>query len=668
MSRGVPARHGALCVARLAGTLRGALAGLAATSVLTAGLLAAGDAQCAPARNAAPRPGALPAVKVQDLYYGDVLFYFYQDDYFAALTHLLAAQQQGRITRHADDAELLLGGLYLSVGQHREAGQIFARVLNRPNVPAPVRDRARFFLGKVWYQRGYLAEASEVLATAGKAGLTPDMEAERRMLLAQALMYQQRYAEAIATLENWRGPVVWQAYAQFNLGVALVRSGRLDDGVRLLDAVGRLERTNRELDALRDKANLALGFAYLQANRPLEARPVLERVRLEGPLSTKALLGVGWADSGAQQYRAALAPWLELHGRNMLDAAVQESYLAVPYAYGKLGANRQSADYYELAIREFGAETRRLDESITAIRRGGLVELIVRNETRDEMGWFWQLKALPDAPESRYLYHLLAQHEFQEGLKNYRMMRYMERNIDGWSTSVGAFGDMLATRRVRYRERLPAVLARLDGVDVQDLQRHRTELESRVASAEKSGDVAALGTPREREIWAQAEHLEGVLASAGDDPENDDARDKLRLVKGVVYWDMHEGFKARAWAGRRNLREVAQALRETEQRWSLVQEARDAVPERDDGFAGRIAALEPRIDTARTRLVALQARQADYLADVAVRELESQKERISVYLLQTRYALATIYDRASAPPETRPATAEPAAPPPGGGR
>ena len=658
MSRDVAGRHGAPRVARLAGAPRAALAALVA-----AGVLAAGSVHGAPSAN--PRPGALPPVKVQDLYYGDVLFYFYQDDYFEALTRLMAAQQQDRVAHHADDAELLLGGLYLSVGQHREAGQIFARVLNRPNVPAPVRDRARFFLGKVWYQRGYLAEASEVLAEAGKAGLSPEMEAERRMLLAQALMYQQRYAEAIATLDGWRGPRVWQAYAQFNLGVALVRSGRFEDGVKLLDAVGRLERSNRELDALRDKANLALGYAYLQANRPAAARPVLERVRLEGPLSTKALLGVGWADSGTQQYREALAPWLELHGRNMLDAAVQESYLAVPYAFGKLGANRQSADYYELAIHEFGAETRRLDESIGAIRRGGLVELIVRNETRGEMGWFWQLKALPDAPESRYLYHLLAQHEFQEGLKNYRMMRFMERNIDGWSSSVAAFDDMLATRRVRYQQRLPAVLARLDGVDVDELQHRRTELESRVGSAEKSGDVAALGTPREREIWAQVEHLEGVLAGTGDDPEYEDARDKLRLVKGVVYWDMHEGFKARAWSGRRNLREVAQALRETEKRWSLVQEARDAVPDRDDGFAARIAGLTPRIETVRAQLAALQARQASYLADIAVSELESQKERISVYLLQARYALATIYDRASAPAETRPTPADPAA---GGGR
>jgi hypothetical protein len=608
-------------------------------------LVAAGAAAATPKK--APTPGALPPVKVRDLYYGDVLFYFYQDDYFTALTHLTAAQQTGRLPHHEGDAQLLLGGLYLSLGQHREAGQIFATVLDGKNVPQPVRDRARFFLGKVWYQRGYFEKAADALAASGKAGLTPAMDAERRMLLAQALLYQGKYPAAIAVLDNWKGPIVWQAYAKFNLGVAFVRNGQMDAGVRLLDEIGRLDRTNLELDALRDKANLALGYALLQANRPLEARPVLERVRLDGPLSTKALLGVGWAESDSQQYREALAPWLELHGRNMLDSAVQESYLAVPYAYGKLNANRQAAEYYEAAIREFGTETGRLDESIAAIRRGGMLETIVKNESRNQLGWFWQLSTLPDAPESRYLYHLLAQNDFQEGLKNFRMLRYMDRNLDAWSTSIEAFDDMLATRRERYDTRLPAVLAKLDGVDVEDLQRRRTEIESRVVSAENTGDVAALGTPRERELWSQVEQMDGIVASAGADPDFEDARDKLRLLRGVLYWQMNDGFKARAWAVRKGVREVSQALRETEKRWSLVQEAKQAVPDRTGEFAERVGALRPRIAAARDRLAALQRAQVDYLADIAVRELESQKERISTYTLQARYSLATIYDRAS---------------------
>ena len=61
---------------------------------------------------------------------------------------------------------------------------------------------------------------------------------------------------------------------------------------------------NPELAALRDKANVALGYAWLQASHPVEAKPSLERVRLTGPFSNKALLGVGWSDAETKNYAA----------------------------------------------------------------------------------------------------------------------------------------------------------------------------------------------------------------------------------------------------------------------------------------------------------------------------------------------------------------------------
>ena len=130
-------------------------------------------------------PG-LPPVKVQDLHYGDVLFRFYQQDYFDSLVRLAAYRDQGRLAAHARDAELLRGGLYLTLGQHREAREIFERLLADPATPAEVRDQAWFWLGKVLYAAGLFEEADRALRQ--NAGtLSEDMEAERHLLLAQGL-------------------------------------------------------------------------------------------------------------------------------------------------------------------------------------------------------------------------------------------------------------------------------------------------------------------------------------------------------------------------------------------------------------------------------------------------------------------------------------------------
>src|SRR6202034_4309531 len=207
------------------------------------------------------------------LAYGDVLFYFFQDDYFDSITRLLAARQLDRIPHTQGEAELLLGGLYLSLGEHVEAGRIFQALLDK-NTTEAVRNRAWFYLGKAWYQRGYLDESERALREVSDK-TDQHINAERYMLLAQVMMQQGRYDEAITLLSSWHGPPDWTAYAQFNLGIALVRKERLADAIPYLDRVGRIETRSEELLSLRDKANLALGFALLQAQRAAEAQPIM---------------------------------------------------------------------------------------------------------------------------------------------------------------------------------------------------------------------------------------------------------------------------------------------------------------------------------------------------------------------------------------------------------
>jgi hypothetical protein len=586
---------------------------------------------------------------VKDLFYGDVLFHFYQDDYFGALTRLGAAQSLGKLAGQQAEAELLKGGLYLSLGQHLEAGRIF-RTLLEGNVGDDIRNRAWFYLAKVWYQRNYLSEAETALQSI-RGTLPGALEGERHLLHAQVLLYQARYDEAIGLLQAWQSTDDSAAYARFNLGVALVRAERLDAAAQLLDALGQMPAANQEMAALRDKANLALGFAWLKADRPAEARTVLERVRLQGPQSNKALLGVGWADSSQEQYREALVPWLELQGRDLLDAAVQEAHLAVPFAYARLSANRQAADSYAHAIDLFQEESARIDQSIAAISSGRLVATILENDSTGSQGWYWQLTQLPDAPETRYLYHLLATHEFQEGLKNYRDLKAMQRNLDEWGRSVAAFEDMIDTRRRAHAARQPRLDATLGQVNLDELEARRNELEGRLDQIEREGDVVGLATVSEQERWQKIARIEQVLARAeATDPAVAEMREKTRMLKGAVLWDLNASYKARLWRERRQLRELDVALKDARRHQILVGRAQGDGPRRTEEFAATVAAVGPRIAALSTRLAAAADRQSHYLAAIATQELEAQKQRLAAYSLQAQFALASIYDRAAGGP------------------
>ena len=621
-------------------------------SILAAAVLAlpAADAVAARADDDA-------GVVVQDLAYGEVLFEFFKEDYFTALTRLLAAQQRGELEHHGAEAELMLGGLYLSYGQHRLAGEIFERVLQQAVEPA-LHDRAWFFLAKIWQQRGYLNEAEAALARiAGE--LPEELEPERQMLYAQVLMEQGRFAEALTALESWRKPGdAWVGYAKFNIGVALVRLGQIEAGARVLDEVGQLDPENPAFDALRDKANVALGYAWLQASRPVEAKPSLQRVRLNGPFSNKALLGVGWSDAEGSDYRAALAPWLALRDRSMLDSAVQESLLAVPYAFAQLGADKQAADHYVDAIDAFNSEIVRLTSSIDSIENGDLITRLlgdgedVANETS---GWYWRLDRIPDSVESRYLYELLASNRFQEGLKNYRDLLQVNRNLDRWVESLGAFDDILDTRQRAYVQRLPSIDSRLSGVDLPAMTARRVEMESRLQAIERSEDVVALGTAKEQETWGMLTSMEPKLAQLSNDAASDEMRTKHRFLRGLLFWDLQRDYKARLWAERKSLAELDRQLGEAQRRHHQVSSARNDWPEKFGALTARIEGLRPRVLGLQGTAQAALTEQQQFLQGVAVEELKAQRDRLNTYMVQARFALASIYDRAAARVEPAPA-------------
>ena len=76
--------------------------------------------------------------------------------------------------------------------------------------------------------------------------------------------------------------------------------------------------------------------------------------------------------------------------------------------------------------------------------------------------------------------------------------------------------------------------------------------------------------------------------------------------------------------------------------------AASALARNTAGFASRIRELDARVDDIGPRIDAAGVAQERVLADIAVRELESQKRRLASYATQAQFALAAIYDGATA--------------------
>ena len=321
-----------------------------------------------------------------------------------------------------------------------------------------------------------------------------------------------------------------------------------------------------------------------------------------------------------------------------------ETRVAAPAASGPIS---QAADHYLNAIEAFYEETNRIDRTIGYIESGEIFEQFLSDDPLDSTGWYWRLEELPDGPEGRYLFHLLATHEFQEGLKNYRDLSYLWDNLDRWQQSVEVYSNMLETRRLAFETRLPRVEEALARADIDGMVQRKLEFDAVLNDIEQGGDWLALADEREFELWGEITGLEQTPALSADIPEAAETRHKIKLLKGVLRWELEKDFKDRLWRIRRELRETGEALVETQRARRQVNDSMRKQPLEFQSFDDRVYGLEPRIETLKMRVEDAMAEQRAFLQSIAVGELRAQQRRLDTYTVQARFALAAIYDRAA---------------------
>lgn len=592
---------------------------------------------------------------VRDLHYGEVLFHFYQEDYFTSIVHLLAARDLNRTTNHIPDDELLLGGIDLSYGLHKEASRIFQKLL-QGNVRDTIKNRAYYYLAKINYQRGYIDEAEAFLKNVSgpvQEGIYSDL----KLLMGQIYLTQGKYDDAISSLIKWKGPKEYKHYANYNLGVAYTKRGNIDEGIEYLRDVGKIKAKTESLRTLRDKSNLASGLTLIQNDQPEEAIKYLEKVRLQGLYSNLALLGIGWANTEAEKHQFALVPLMELRNRSAYHPEVQEGILALAHAYSQMGLRGRAVKAYEQAAEIYLNEAKELGKSADAIEQGALVNaLLERTKGGPQMGWFWSLRDLPEIPEVKYFTELLAEHEFHEALKNFRDLLFLIKNLEYWNENIEIYITMLETRKTRYQKYLPLVQKRLEDLDVEKLNTQRDSLSFLLGDIEEGEEYLKLATAEEKQKLQKiddiSKRLMQVQLADPDDIKIKQMLEKLNLMKGVMHWKIHSDYISRKWENKKELAELNKHLRVTPGKSVSIKEAIDKSVKDFDSFELRINALRKEIKRLIPIAKRVFASQSRYLEYVAIKELKRREIILVGYENHARVALAAAYDHAaSQPPE-----------------
>jgi hypothetical protein len=365
--------------------------------------------------------------RLQDLLYREALFHHHQKDHFSAIAHLEAARDNQPKKEPPTDTELLLVRMKLAFGVHENADRVLRR-LRDEDIPEEQTNTAWYELAETLFRKGYPAAADEALNSL-RGRVPRDIVGNVQLLRANVLMALRRYAEAARVLENWRGPRALANYAHFNRGIALWRAGDQSAAVRSLERVADSRAEDEEGLALKDRANLTLGYVTLRGDDPGQAREHFKKVRRQGPYANRALLALGLVEQAQGRPDEALSVWMTLRDRASADPAVQESYLAVPYALREQRAP-QAAHHYEQAVASLSRELEEVNVAQEAVQKEKNLDRLLRNAHASGAEGSRRDEVSAKDTASRYLGRLIAGRRFQETSLGHRDLLAMLADLD----------------------------------------------------------------------------------------------------------------------------------------------------------------------------------------------------------------------------------------------
>jgi len=595
-----------------------------------------------------------PLRSVADLRYGVALYEYFQGNHFQSLSELMVAKERGGIQGHKDNPELIEGSLNLAFGMERQAGDIYGRLLGEDK-PLAVRNAAWFYLSKIRYQRGEFEAVKSSLSNIVEP-ISADLIDEMEAMKIQLLIKEAKFEEAEQALSEFSSGgssgkqfQFWRPYLNFNLGAIYARYEKLDEAQTFFSKVAN-ERLSKKTSfhdeqlALYDKAFVASAYSYFQQEDYQKAISEFGNVRQSAPLANDALLGFGWAKAKLGDYKAALVPWTVLSQQPMADDAVQESLIAIPYAYLQLGDTSRALDAYARAEEIFIKELALIDEAGTKIVDQSLIELFELDFADATYSWLVPENNHLVEPVSRYLLPLFSLNRFQNSIQSLFDLHKIRFRLEEWQISLESYTDLMDYRLKAFRLQQVPEEYRDMSAELAAIREQRDQLTTTLNNAKQEQNVFMLLDEERQDLLEMVESGErnAALLSANGDNVVEES-EWLSRYRGMLLWSANLDFDDRVWQVEASLNEVNEVLvssiKADDKIQSLLTDAPDIAlsKARIEEYAARVTTL---LNNNNSTMSAIE----DDLRAQLFTALALQRQRVQFYLGEARLAVAQLYD------------------------
>jgi hypothetical protein len=612
-----------------------------------------------------------PKTAVADLRYGVALYHYYQQDYVNAIAELMVADSRDGIQGHSDNPELIAGGISLAFGMQNHAESVFSRILQDERRPQSVRDAAWFYLGKLYYTRGDWAAAEQSFNRVS-ADFKPALRAQLQALQINIQIRDKRYAELNPKGVAQRELRAWSPYALYNLGAAHAREGDFAQAQTFFNALADIDiakdpRTRAAQWALQDKSYTALGYSYLAEKKYAAAIREFTKVRLEGIYANQALLGYGWAAVAQEEYAKALQPWQLLRSRSLIYPAVQESLLALPFAYEKLNAPGEAVAAYETAEELLAREIQLIRDMRETLTEGELLTLIdakplAAEEAREQLqaagdgegltavvtddgqNWLKLDSTSIIKTRSAYMRELFAQTRFQTAVLELRDLLRLQRLLQDWQPKLNAYRELLLEKQALRSRQEQQLTQAAYAAQAQALQQRRDQFAARLQQIIAAEDYLALADSDTRALQervTRAGQTIGRMQAAGQ--QTDDVAQRHRLFAGILLWRAAQHYPIALAEQQRELAQIDSALASVIKTQTHIDEITATSLDIQPVLA-RLQSLQMETATQLQATERLIAQQTRVLREQVDQQLASHEKRLKNYLSQAHLAVARLYD------------------------
>ncbi|MDH4275286.1 MAG: hypothetical protein OEW08_09635 [Gammaproteobacteria bacterium] len=592
---------------------------------------------------------AAPSAGIESLRYRQVLYAMYQEHYTQAQVELMAGKDRGDLNSSAE-IELLNGVLLYGAGLPELAMQVLPQVLGHADVNSRISDLAWMHYAKAALSIGDQTGFQRGMVSVRDA-LPGQLEQERLFFRANQLIAEEKLDEAQRLLESMDGAQVWRAYATYNTGVACLLKKSVECGVDAMTSVADLANGTRENTVIRDKARVVLGFWYLQQNDPARALKYLRTVSLDGLYSGKAMLGVGWAYAAQEHYQDALRYWNELSRRDTLDVVTQEGLLASGFAYNKLKSNPLALMHYRQAASTYKDLQEVLDSGMAGLRSGEVLQWLPMS--MDDKTLTKELTRLNQTPGKRPILRALGVPAVRDEYRRYRDIVATTSALQEWSEKFALYDEVLDDRVKRQRDRALVLREKVKSIRPDWLEQRFNVAQRTLITSDIAHDGLSFRTDNEERQLLRLQSIYERLSRVPANKLPPNVLERYSVLRGVLMWNIYTQADKRRKDYSEQLAEIEKELQGTKELWRRMELLGNVDQLPVAKLKKRVAQIRERLKAVSLRAHAVKVATGGRFTRQMSAELESERQHVAAYLAQAQYAMARLFDEATASGESQ---------------